>query len=317
MFLGYALAFGGDGRSAADLLRQGVLVYERLVTEFPRSHPHRYALALGLFAQARLDQSAGRAGPAEPKLTRALGLIATLTEEQPGVEHYALLARQCRFALGQVLQSLDRLDDAQDLMAQAIAVARRQWQAQPQVPLHAAELADYLIARSQLLAKLDRHTESLRELDEALGLLEGPLGDARGTEAERTRVRLLRAGAVVRGGNYRAGVAEAERALAGQEPRGPNAYHLACVYALAAVAVRSDERLPAERKGEEARKFADRAVRLLEVAFPYIHQGSLAQTLRGERDLLGLHDRPDFRRLLARLQTRPATPPIPFLIPLP
>jgi tetratricopeptide (TPR) repeat protein len=321
MFLGYALALGGRSPTQANaMLQEAVTVLRRLVVDYPRSHPYRYTLAIGLFAQARIDQSAGHPAAAEPRLRQALDLVARLTEEQPDVEHYSLLARQCRFALGQALQSLDRPGDAQRLMTEAITVARGQVRQQPQVSLHADELVTYLIARSELLARLDHHAESQRDLDEAMSVLDGPLGETPGTDDPRMLVRVMRACAVVRGGDYRTGLAEAERAVAdaGKNLPGAVAYHLACADALASVAVRNDESLPPDERAERSREFAERAVQRLESAFKFLNEAAMYPALKTERDLLPLRDRPDFRQFLDRLNSRrPTAPPVPFLVPLP
>jgi tetratricopeptide (TPR) repeat protein len=152
-------------------------------------------------------------------------------------------------------------------------------------------------ARGNLRAtyeQLNRYDDALSQIDATL-----PLCDAK----ERAGHRLLRALTQVRAGRHQQAVAEA-RSLE-SEPGLDNEtfYNLACVYSLAAGAVRVDPKLDPGRSTELARECAAAAIRLIEQSrrdgkFP---KKDLLDLLGKDTDLEPIRNTSEFKALVERI----------------
>jgi hypothetical protein len=108
---------------------------------------------------------------------------------------------------------------------------------------------------------LRRHADALDNLDRTLLLPATKL-----TEQPRCEVRLDRCRALARLGRHEQALAEAEALSSPATLTGLLHYRHAEVYALAATAIRADERLPESLRSARAEEYAAKAVTLLDKA---------------------------------------------------
>src|SRR5262249_34875373 len=111
-----------------------------------------------------------------------------------------------------------------------------------------------------------------------------------------SRARLLS-----RAGDHARAVAEADDLAARADTPAPTLYGVAWVYALEWAATRTDTRLAPAERDSRAGRYACRAGALLRQlqGKGYFKDAAHVQEVRGNKQLWALHDRGDFRPLLA------------------
>jgi serine/threonine-protein kinase len=105
-------------------------------------------------------------------------------------------------------------------------------------------------------------------------------------------------------GQHAAAATEAEDALKQTATDGELQYNAACVLARAAATVRSDYRLNSEQRLAQADTYSRRAIELLskDAVASFLQHSSNMDLLDRDTDLNALRERPDFKKLRARIQ---------------
>jgi tetratricopeptide (TPR) repeat protein len=121
-------------------------------------------------------------------------------------------------------------------------------------------------------------------------------------DREKPMMRGLRARLVARTGDYAPAVREAEEIVAGRVPRA-TIYDLACVYAMASAAVKSDENVPTTERETRAEDYAREALGFLERfrSSGAFDEPSQVKRVKEDKDLHALRGRPDFQKFLQML----------------
>ncbi len=149
--------------------------------------------------------------------------------------------------------------------------------------------------RAAAFMKLARHNEALADWDRALTFADGPL---------RTRLRSSRAVVLAHLGEHAQAAAEAEELARAESPEPLVLLHAADTWALAAVKVRDDGRLPQAEREQRSEQYARQSIELLR----RLHRGGYFKTpaglkdLRKDKDLDAVRSREEFKKLLAEVE---------------
>jgi hypothetical protein len=141
-------------------------------------------------------------------------------------------------------------------------------------------------ARAEVLDELKRPAEALPDWDRAVEL---------SPPALRPLTQLGRAGSRARAGKAAEAVADVEALTKGPKTSGNMLYQAACVYSLAAAAVKEDR---------QRETYAGQAVALLRRArgAGYFKGRKTVEQVKQDPDLAALRPREDFRKLVAELE---------------
>jgi tetratricopeptide (TPR) repeat protein len=158
-------------------------------------------------------------------------------------------------------------------------------------------LGQALAKRAEVLAVLNRHTEAIRDWDQALRLAE---------PADRFGLHLNRTLAQARAGQHRQASMEAESLAEKATHSGKTLFQLACVYSLSAAAAGRDAQRTPDEQTKLAHDYAARAVEMLSQAREtgYFKTPDHIDQLKQAADLNPLHPDAEFKKLLEEL-TKP------------
>jgi tetratricopeptide (TPR) repeat protein len=269
---------------AAAGYRKARALFTQLSAEFPRIHLYRKELGRSWDGEGNVLADAGRYAEAEAAFGQARAVYEGLVAEVQAVPEY-------RSLLAMSLNNLAYLILEQDQAAGLLLLA-------PEGLDGAARPGDVLARLAWLAARRERLPEAVRLLREAVERQEQALQP--NAEQAEYRHRLAMhyrnlADALVRLGEPVQAAVAAE-ALARVSPTpGDDRYKAALVLARCARQAAGEERLPAARRDELAREYADRATALLRAA---VENGfGDAAALRENGDLAALRGRPDFPNL--------------------
>src|SRR5262249_35358649 len=147
-----------------------------------------------------------------------------------------------------------------------------------------------LVDRADVLGRLGRHADALKDLDAAL---DGAPG------SERGELLVLRAVALARGGDHRRAGVEAEE-LRGPPTPPPTLYNLACVWSLCGPAALADGRLPLAERFVRAGACSANGFALLRRAAKggFFRTPANRRLLRTDPDLTPLRSQRAFEELL-------------------
>jgi tetratricopeptide (TPR) repeat protein len=230
-------------------------------------------------------------GPAEASFRQAEDLLGPLAREHPERHVYVLSLAAVYVNWSLVLEQKNRASEALQMRERAVDLAESVLRQEPQYAWGRSRALQAHGARALSLEHLGRWADAVRDWDRVIELAEEP---------ERRVYRLRRALALVRGGEYTRGTAEAVALEHGPRPPDDQQYNLACVWAMAIVPVRSDSRLSAEERSTRAEEYAGRSVTLLRQlhASGYFKEHNYADLLGTDPDLAPLRGRADFQQLL-------------------
>jgi hypothetical protein len=157
-------------------------------------------------------------------------------------------------------------------------------------------------SRATVLTSLKRYAETVKDLDWAIELDEGPA---------RPGLRLRRALALARAGDHAKAVAEADDLSSNSNTPGGTLYDAACVYGLSMAAAQAN----ADLRG----RYASKALALLRRAQTacYFRDAGSVENVQKDDDLAALRARSDFKAFVADLvkqlspkrEVVPAKPP--------
>jgi tetratricopeptide (TPR) repeat protein len=276
----------------AETAYRQALALQQPLGEAPNAPAHdRQQLGWICKGLANLCQEQKRLEEAEAHGVRALEIFRRLLREQPGHLEYGVDLANTLVALGYVCRGRERLQAALDWFDQAATVCQGLRLVAPGHQAVREFLCAARLGRAQLLGRLNRHAEAVREWDGAL--------EAAPPE-QRSELRLGRAWSLVRAGDHARAAAEADELAALRGVPDAALYRLACLQAQCAESAGQDAQLaPAEKEARRARAL-DRALALLKRADAagYFRDPARREAARKEPDLAPLRGRPEFTRLL-------------------
>jgi serine/threonine protein kinase/tetratricopeptide (TPR) repeat protein len=326
----------GDRSAAEEEFRKAIAIYEKLVADFPTVPHYRRNLAathanLGNFVPAR----------AEAEYRKAIAILEKLSADYAGVPGHRQGLALVRVNLGNVLMVLGKHSEADEENRKALAITEKLAAEFPKVPEYQHRLADSHMKRGLLLRQLGKRSEAEAEYRKAMAICEKlaakfpmvpeyrlhvawnhnalaslmrELGK-RSEAVEETRKAMViherlaadfpdvpkyrhdlagsraeLAMSLVSAGHVAEGIAEvAELAKSSGWPP-ENWYNYACVYALAS-----------GKSPQKKQEYGDRAMELLNKAVQTGYQN--VTEMKQDTDLASLHDREDFKKLVAKLAT--------------
>jgi serine/threonine-protein kinase len=272
----------GHWEEAVEAYDQTLPVLEKLAAQFPKVALHRRDLAGIHNNRGLLFKDLGRLDEAEAAYRQALPIQEKLAAEfgNDGVHVLDLSRSYCNLGYlvrdqGQSAAALDWYNKALRTLQPVLAGDARR--------VEARGCLRYLYAgRAEALARLGRHEEAVKDLNEAIALDEGP------------RRPLLRARrALYRGAPAEAVAAVDEQAQA-KAVSGSTLCQCACVCVRAAAAVKDDPRLHEQ--------YAAHAVELLRRAAAAGYP--IARPMKNDQDLASLRNREDFQKLLQEIENK-------------
>jgi serine/threonine protein kinase/Tfp pilus assembly protein PilF len=253
--------------------RQSQSTFEKLVKEFPKLPQYRQEWAMCLNNLSLLLGKRGRLDDAEVPLRQSLTIRKKLVAEFRAIPIFAVDLGTTYLSLGMLASSQNKPEAALDWYGKAIDTMRAVLTQDHRLIRARERLCAALSGRAQILDKLARHAEAVKDWDECIALAE---------ESYRLTLQTNRAMSLVRAGDHSRAVAAAEELAQAKAIQGSALYDLACVCAQAAVAVKADAKLKD--------RYGDRAIDLLRQAFS-----------RGFKDVAHMKKDPDLDSLRSRV----------------
>jgi len=337
--LSFLLLRLGKSPEGEQHLRQGVAIFEKLATEFPAVPVYRSDLALSSNDLASLLMELGKWSEAEPYDRKALAILEKFATDSPGVperrnglalsyNHLAIRAArlgkrleaegayrkalviEAKLAedfptvpnyrqqvtvyhdnLALILKGIGRHSEAEEEYRKALAIREKLANDFPTVPLYRSALAASHNNLGVLFQEQGKRSEEQEENRKALAIQEKLAADYPEVTEYRYDLgtsRALRAGSRINAGQVSEGIAEIAELAKSPNWRWDHWYNFACVYVSAA-----------GKSPQKKQEYGDRAMELLNKA---VEAGvkDPAQP-KQDPDLNPLHDRDDFKKLVAKL----------------
>jgi tetratricopeptide (TPR) repeat protein/tRNA A-37 threonylcarbamoyl transferase component Bud32 len=279
-------------------------IERRLVLQYPEMPSYRNLLAGtldGLGNLYRLQFASSKMAEAKKLHEEAHELYEQLATQFPEVIIHLIDLAGCCANLGQLTNSSGDPVEALKWYAQAIDRGQAALQKENQRMDAKEVLSIAHESRGKVLSKMGKHGEALRDLDLALELDPG---------RDRDAIRLNRALALARAGDYQRALAEANE-LAQDRSKGGIAmalsgetlYDLACVYSLSCSAVNRDAKLSTSDREKLAEKSATSSVAMLAKARDagFFKDLKKMEEVKKDSDLDSLRSRRDFLELSRRI----------------
>jgi tetratricopeptide (TPR) repeat protein len=282
----------GRDDEAVSAYHEGLTLSQALVDSFPQTPLYRHHVADIHADLAALYRDAAKPESAVQSYRAAIAMRRQLADAKPEASSHAVqLAESCN-QLGQILTASGKAESALVYHTEAIQRLQPFLDNEARDPAVRHALSDGYGQRAAALIRLNRNVEAGRDLNRAIEIDCGK---------SRAQVRAERAASLARSGAYgHALLAADELAKCQMAPVGTR-YYLAIVYAIAAQAVRTDQRYPAEERMKLAEQYAAQAVAMLDQAktAAVFKSADKVEALKSSRDFDGLRSRADFQRLLA------------------
>jgi serine/threonine protein kinase len=333
----------GNADEAMHYYTEAIGVRQRLLEKDNMSAAYRSALANSLFNLGDLQQEQGQADEASQNLLKAFQHREQLAAKNPKDSRFRRhLAVTCT-TLGQLNETLDKKVKAIDFYHKAVEnwqvvvtdgpsnirhrlayadacrrlgdVLRLDKNASPAVEWYSKsiQILDDLLANEpqdtaaealittvhESLAaahtEIGSYKDAVAELDRAL---------LRVTEADRNRIRIIRALAIARSGNHKVATAEANSIAAMKDSSAELVYISAKILSIASVTVRNDESIDSDIQGGLAQQYADQAVDHLKAcqSANYFNDEENVEQFESDADFHHLLKRTDVQTLLSNRQ---------------
>jgi tetratricopeptide (TPR) repeat protein len=233
---------------------------------------------------------------AEAAYRKALAIRETLVKDFSSVPSYRSELGECYRGLGLWLSAAGRLEEALKAYRQALALQEDLLRGSPNVAGHRAALVECLHSLGALLQKQGQQREAEAAFRRALSLCEDLVRDSPTSSLHQVNRALFRAYL----GNHAEAVSQASHLARDKDTLPVILYTSACVYAVAAAAVKED--------AKRANQYGGRALELLARARTagYFTNVARVEELKEDSDLDALRARADFKKLLASLEAVPA-----------
>jgi serine/threonine protein kinase len=272
---------------AEEQYRNAIKLHQQLLEEQPNSPEELRGLAMTEDSLGNVLANIHRPMEAETALRQAIAHWERLIQNQPSVGDYRSGLGGAYGNLGNLARDTGQTKAAMDWFAKSIEILQPLVRQEPRLAEARRFLRNGHVNRAAVHLQIQNYAEALKDFDEALAIDDSLASDS----ALRVRRGLALAGA----GHHVQAAKAAEDLAALPDPRGENAYNLACLYALASSAAKSDITL--------AEGYAARAVAMLQrsrAAGMFKDPAALEQLPR-DPDLAALRGREDFQKLLREL----------------
>jgi eukaryotic-like serine/threonine-protein kinase len=296
--LGVVLIALGRWEEARAEYAKAIDLHERLAVERPAVPEGRFLLAISRNNLGALLNALGRRDEARAEYTKASELRERLVAEHPFVPAYRVNLAGSRNNLGELLRKLGRWEEAGEEYRKALSLLERLAADFPAVPEYAETLAVTNGNYGHLMRDSGRLGESLAWFDKSLSGFRSLLAKEPQLAFARYCMREFGAGkalALARLGQY-AEASDLVGTLANDKELSDDAlYYTAASLALCSAGNGSDA-------GQRGRR-AEKAVALLRRAQAggYFKDPAKPRQLKTSKDFDPLHQRDDFRKLLADL----------------
>ena len=269
-----------------------------ILTRLTGPHPGNEAFAVSraetLLNLGLIYLHTDRAGPAGTAFRDAEALLQPLVNAHPGHERYALSLAGVHINWGNLLRFTGDLPGAIARFDRAVELADVVLKREPEYITARERATEAHGARAFALTAAGRARDAVPDWDVVIEFVD---------PASRNRYRVCRAVALAAGGWHDRAAAEANEVAAAPGLADEARYDLACALSLAAEAARTDPALGYFGRTARVESRAAAAVAVLRQlhAAGFFRQPAVAKHLGEDPDLKPLHDRPDFRRLLAEV----------------
>lgn len=284
--LGNALAALGQRDAAEQAFRRALEMQERLAAAFPATASYRQELAITYESLANLLAKTGQQAAAEQTWQKTLALRERLVADFPTVPQYRLNLAGCSVNFGVFQASRNQVEVSLTWYAKAIDLLAPVVTRNPRLSMERFFLRNAHLNRAQALVKLNRHAEAVADWKRALALNDRP--------PEEPFIRRDLALTLARAGDHAQASAEANALANAKSLSGEILYDLACACAVAAGAVKDDNKLQDQ--------YAARAVELLRQAVAKGFKDN--EHLKSDDDLKALRQRPDYQQLAKDLEAK-------------
>jgi serine/threonine-protein kinase len=227
----------------------------------------------------------------------ALETYDKLSQDHPKILDFAIVVCRIHGRLGDNLRDQHQPEAALPWFERGRDKLELLLQQNPKRPDTRQALRNIHWGWAMALGDLDRHSEAAKEWEQALAMDAGPYKD---------EIRLRRATAQARAGDYMQALTEADTVLAGKALDADVFYHAAVLHVAAAIAVDKDEKVPRSERATRADRYAVRAVELLDQALAagYVKTAKELDKLRTNKALELLWPRQDFQRVMSAMEQK-------------
>jgi tetratricopeptide (TPR) repeat protein len=292
---------------ADEPLQRGLKVYERLVANYALMPGYRLTLARGYQTAGMLALARNMSDQAETDLLKATALLEELGRAHPEAFFHGIILRVCWGDLVRLYRQTNRPEKALEIAEKAVKNAREDARAAPKTSIIHIEFPRWVMIQCEVLHELKRDADATPLLKEGLDHARSHLMKEPGADQMLNVMRVALAIALVRVGEYRPALAEADDII-NPMPRDQNTvYNVACIYSLVAVAERKDAALDSARRAAQAEEHANRAISLIKQLHRdnYFRPPARAANFWADTDLIPLLARDDFRKWAEDSISRP------------
>jgi eukaryotic-like serine/threonine-protein kinase len=308
VYYGYALLCHRARRreQATELGEKAQGVYARLAALHPSDNAvgaFKNKEAGSLINLGLMDTAARRFDRAEQALERALKLFRELSQANPDSTWLRSGVGRSLVNLGTLYMSTGRPEHAETAFNEVLAIYQALAHEDPEMTRWQESLAmswEHLALVYRTRNQINRVVEANENICNVWEKLCKRYSEEVSYRLQLARARSFRAASWARMGNHTKAADEAKEML--KQPVLPNGlvYNWACVFALAASAAQSDDKLPKLERAQLAASYAGKAVETLQRS---IQAGwKDAQHMKMDDDLKALRDRDDFKKLVRELE---------------
>ncbi len=305
-FLGKILSDTGKPEEAEVELRRALALYQELVNGDPAVTVFRRNLAVCRKCIGTLLSETGKPVEAEAELRTALAIEQKLVDEDPGDIYFRGGLAECHTKIGQLLLQMGRPADAEAECGRAVAIWQKLVEGTPGVGIYRCVFAQSVQNLGDVVFSLGRFAEARGDYERAIALEEPQVREEPTITVHRYDLACMmrrRGVTLVELGDPAGAAADLRRALESFDRlpllSGGGLFQKACCQAaLAGLAGRPGSGVSAV-DGEEA---VARAMECLGGAVANGYRD--ANELRIEPSLGSLRNRPDFKKLMAKLEKK-------------
>jgi serine/threonine protein kinase len=287
----------GRRAEAEKSYQQAQQILEKLVHDHPRVPKYQGNLALVHDGLGRLYGTQQRWSEAEAAYQEAQKLFEHLWSDHPEVPNYAMQLSDAYASRGLLLRLQGNSKEMQVWFARALEPLDAALRADTSQATVRPFLRELHQRRALNLQRLGRHADALIAWDQAVLVA---------NERDRKDLRSLRAATVAGLGQHARAAEEVRDLIDNKDTPAGVLYNLACMFATCAAVAKKDSGLPEAERDRLAEQYAAQGVDTLaraEVA-EYFREPKAIANLNTDVDLDPLRLRPDFQKLLQRIESK-------------
>jgi serine/threonine protein kinase len=292
----YHYVFDHDDK-AGDYYTKALTLREQLARQQPNVIGNQKALAKTHHDLGLLFRRAGRWTDADRSFHQALAIQEQLLARNREISEFAIDVATTVNNLGLIAYDQGNYQASVDWYTRAVRDLSDILKTDPRRTDARNLLGQSYDGRAWNWSELGQHSQALADWDRSLEFV---------GKMSIFGARLGRAATLAHLGNYPEAVAEADRLTPTKRGGVVHLTSPARVYAAAAVAVARDPKLPSADKQKRAEEFAARSVELLTRGYESgeFHAKPGVATLKLSHDFDGIRSRPDFIRLLQKIDAK-------------